>query len=48
MYSRLFKLIPRHRFEKIVKKSGCDRYCKHFIEWKQFLTLPQLKFPAKI
>ena len=25
--------------EKIVKKSGGDRYCKHFTAWKQFLTL---------
>ncbi|MBQ8755738.1 MAG: DUF4372 domain-containing protein [Lentisphaeria bacterium] len=25
--------------KKIVKKSGGDRYCKHFTAWKQFLTL---------
>ena len=25
--------------KKIVKKSGEDRYCKHFTAWKQFLTL---------
>ncbi|MBE6386011.1 MAG: DUF4372 domain-containing protein [Lentisphaerae bacterium] len=23
----------------MVKKSGGDRYCKHFTAWKQFLTL---------
>ena len=39
IYSQLFNFIPRYRFEKIVKKSGGDRYCKHFIAWKQFLTL---------
>ena len=39
VYSQLFNFIPRYRFEKIVKMSGGDRYCKHFITWKQFLTL---------
>jgi len=39
IYSQLFNFIPRYRFEKIVKKSGEDRYCKHFTAWKQFLTL---------
>ena len=39
MYSQLFNFIPRYRFEKVVKKSGGDRYCKHFTAWKQFLTL---------
>ena len=39
IYSQLFNFIPRYRFEKIVKKSGRDRYCKHFTAWKQFLTL---------
>ena len=39
VYSQLFNFIPRYRFEKIVKKSGEDRYCKHFTAWKQFLTL---------
>ena len=39
VYSQLFNFIPRYRFEKIVKKSGGDRYCKHFTAWKQFLTL---------
>ena len=39
IYSLLFNFIPRYRFEKIVKKSGGDRYCKHFTAWKQFLTL---------
>ena len=39
MHSQLFNFIPRYRFEKIVKKSGGDRYCKHFTAWKQFLTL---------
>ena len=28
IYSQLFNLIPRYRFEKVVKKSGGDRYCK--------------------
>ena len=39
IYSQLFNFIPRYRLEKIVKKSGGDRYCKHFTAWKQFLTL---------
>ena len=39
IYSQLFNFIHRYRFEKIVKKSGGDRYCKHFTAWKQFLTL---------
>ena len=39
IYSQLFNFIPRYRFEKIVKKSGGDRYCKHFTAWKLFLTL---------
>ena len=39
IYSQLFNVIPRYRFEKIVKKSGEDRYCKQFTAWKQFLTL---------
>ena len=39
IYSQLFNFIPLYRFEKIVKKSGGDRYCKHFTAWKQFLTL---------
>ena len=39
IYSQHFNFIPRYRFEKIVKKSGGDRYCKHFTAWKQFLTL---------
>ena len=39
IFSQLFNFIPRYRFEKIVKKSGGDRYCKHFTAWKQFLTL---------
>ena len=39
IYSQLFNFIPRYRFEKIVKKSDGDRYCKHFTAWKQFLTL---------
>ena len=39
IYSQLFNFIPRYRFEKIVKKSGGDRYCKLFTAWKQFLTL---------
>ena len=39
IYSQLFNFIPRYRFEKIVNKSGGDRYCKHFTAWKQFLTL---------
>ena len=39
IYSQLFNFISRYRFEKIVKKSGGDRYCKHFTAWKQFLTL---------
>ena len=39
IYSQLFNFLPRYRFEKIVKKSGGDRYCKHFTAWKQFLTL---------
>ena len=39
IYSQLFNFIPRYRFEKIVQKSGGDRYCKHFTAWKQFLTL---------
>ena len=39
IYSQLFNIIPLYRFEKIVKKSGGDRYCKHFTAWKQFLTL---------
>ena len=39
IYSQLFNFIPRYRFEKIVKKSGGDRYYKHFTAWKQFLTL---------
>ena len=39
IYSQLFNFIPRYRFEKIVKKSGGNRYCKHFTAWKQFLTL---------
>ena len=39
IYSQLFNFIPRYRFEKIVNKSGGDRYCKHFTAWKQFMTL---------
>ena len=39
IFSQLFNFIPRYRFEKIVNKSGGDRYCKHFTVWKQFLTL---------
>ena len=39
IYSQLFNFIPRYLLEKIVKKSGGDRYCKHFTAWKQFLTL---------
>ncbi len=39
IFQQLFNFIPRYRFEKIVKKSGGDRYCKHFTAWKQFLTL---------
>ena len=39
IYSQLFNFIPQYRLEKIVKKSGGDRYCKHFTAWKQFLTL---------
>ena len=39
IYFQLFNFIPRYCFEKIVKKSGGDRYCKHFTAWKQFLTL---------
>ena len=39
IYSQLFNFIPRYRFEKIINKSGGDRYCKHFTAWKQFLTL---------
>jgi len=39
IFSQFFNFIPRYRFEKIVKKSGGDRYCKHFTAWKQFLTL---------
>ena len=39
IYSQLFNFIPRYRFEKIVKKSGGDRCCKHFTAWKQFQTL---------
>ena len=37
--SQLFNFIPRYCFEKIVKKSRGDRYCKHFTAWKQFLNL---------
>ena len=39
IYTHLFKFIPRCRFEKIVKNSGGDRYCKHFTAWEQFQTL---------
>ncbi|MBE6376742.1 MAG: DUF4372 domain-containing protein [Lentisphaerae bacterium] len=44
IYSQLFNFIPRYRFEKIVKKSGGDRYCnllKFFLLPKQlFNTMP--------
>ena len=33
--------------KKIVKKSGGDRYCKHFTAWKQFLTLLIAKISGK-
>ena len=36
IYSQLFNFIPRYRFEKIVKKSGGNQYCKHFAAWNQF------------
>ena len=47
IHSQLFNFIPRYRFEKIVKKSGGGRYCKHFTAWKQFLTLLFAQFSGK-
>jgi len=37
-FQELFKLIPRYRFDKIVKETSSDRYCKGFDSWKQFTT----------
>ena len=38
IFRRLFKFIPRYRFEKMVEKVSSDRYCKSFSAWQQFLT----------
>ena len=47
IYPQLFNFIPRYRFEKIVKKSGGDRYCKHFTAEKNFkLCYPKVKSGA--
>lgn len=38
IFHQLFNFIPRHRFDKIVKETSADNYCKYFTSWRQFLT----------
>ncbi len=47
IFQQLFNFIPRHRFEKSVKKLSGDRYCKCFTAWKQFLTLLYAQISGK-
>jgi len=35
----MLNLIPRHRFETLVKQHQTDRYVKHFNCWNQLTTL---------
>ena len=37
--NQLLQLIPRHQFDKIVKKYEADRYVKYFDCWQLFVTL---------
>lgn len=37
--NELSNLLPRHDFEKMVKKHNCDRYVKHFTCWNQLMTM---------
>ena len=37
--NQLLQLIPRHQFDKIVKKYEADRYVRYFNCWQLFITL---------
>ena len=37
--NQLLQFIPRHQFDKIVKKYEADRYVKYFSCWQLFVTL---------
>ena len=39
VFNQLFNFIPRHAFEKSVKRFETDRYAKSFKTWHQFLLL---------
>ncbi|MBR2624992.1 MAG: DUF4372 domain-containing protein [Lentisphaeria bacterium] len=39
IHYQFFNIIPRYRFEKIIKKPGEERYYRHFTALKLFLTL---------
>jgi len=39
IYNQLLHLIPRHKFESLVKTYNGDYYVKYFTSWQQFITL---------
>lgn len=36
---QLLSFIPRSQFEKLVKQTQADKYCKGFTAWQQFVTM---------
>jgi len=39
IFNQLLHLVPRHEFQKLVRRYDSDRYVKHFTTWQQFITL---------
>lgn len=46
--NEMLNLIPRHRFETLVKQHQTDRYVKHFNCWNQLTTLLYAQASGKI
>ena len=38
IFRQILQMIPRNRFEAIVKSYGANRYTKHFTAWNQFIV----------
>ncbi len=47
IYNQLLHLIPRHKFETLVKRYNTDYYVKYFTSWQQFIVLLYAQIKGK-
>ncbi len=48
VFSQVLKVLPRYKFEAIVRKLGSDYWCKKFRSWDHFMVILFFQFSGRI